>query len=189
MPYEKKTTHVVEALENLIDQFKDKPKIAATLTSWLNQIQELELVLSDLLTETTITTSIGQHLDNIGAIVGEPRSGRDDDQYRIAISARILLNKSSGTIEDVIGVLLAVEGSGAITITTTELFPAGFLMEINEPVDPLVTNVERLAAFISSARPAGVRGFLVYHPVDAFQFDGVDGTGFDEGGYGGAVPA
>jgi len=188
MSYSKKISHEEEALANLIEQFKDKPKIAGILKSYLRQIQGLENVLSDMLTKTTLDDAEGVHLDNIGSIVGEPRSGRNDLQYRTAIRARIGLNVSEGTMEDVIAIALSVAGE-TVTITTTELFPAGFLMVINEPIDPALTDVNRIASFIASGRPAGVRGLLIFGVLGSFQYDGPLGTGFDDGKYGGAVSA
>lgn len=186
MDYTKKTDHVLEALSRFIEQFKDQPDIAAVLTSYVLQIQDLECALSDLLTETTLQTSVGQHLDDLGDLVGEPRAGRDDEQYRTAIIARIGLNTSNGTIEDVIGIIISVAGA-PVTVTITEFFPAGFLATINEPIDPNVTDIVRMASFVASGRPIGVRGLLEFHPENPFAYD--VGLGYDEGAYGGAVEA
>lgn len=188
MTYSKKTTHVEEGLDNLIEQFKDKPKIRALATAYLDQIQDLENAFSDLLTETTIDDSVGIHLDNIGSIVGEPRAGRDDVQYRTAIKARIQLNTSGGTLEDVVALAIAV-ANAPVTIGIIELFPAGFLASIKEPLDPAVTDVDRVASFIAAGRPAGVRGLLTSGVLGSFQYDGPAGSGFDLGKYGSAVIA
>lgn len=189
MSYSKKTTHVDEAVDNLISQFKKKPKIIALTSVYAQQLQDLEDAASDLLTETNLNNATGIHLDNIGQIVGEPRLGRNDDQYRIAISAKILLNKSSGTIEDVIGVALAVTDI-PLTIEITEHFPASFTAKILETIDPLV-DTDAIAAIIASGRPAGVGGHLEFFQgtEPQFQFDGPSGSGFDGGQYGGGAPA
>jgi len=188
MGYEIKETHVAEGLANLISQFKDKAKIQKVLTVYLRQIQELENAYSGILTDTTIDSSEGLQLDNIGVLVGEPRSGRSDLQYRTAIRARIGLNTSEGTLEDVVAIAISVAGA-PVTVTIVELFPAGFLAIINEAIDPLITDVAKIGSFVASGRPAGVRGLLIFGVLGSFQYDGPAGTGFDEGKYGGAVIA
>lgn len=188
MSYSKKSNHIEEGLAKLISQFNKKPKIRALATSYIRQFQELEDAFSDLLTETTIDNSEGIHLDNIGAIVGEPRIGRSDEQYRVALRARILLNKSNGTIEDVIALAIASTGL-ALTIEITEYFPASFNARIVETIDPSVVDTDAMVAIISSGKPGGVGGHLEFFEGTGipFQFDGPAGSGFDEGEYGGGA--
>ena len=188
MSHQQKDNHVEEGLDNLIEQFKEKPKIRAVGKSYLLQIQDLENALSELVFNTTIDNAIGQHLDNLGSIVGEPRAGREDEVYRAAIKARIKLNTSEGTIEDVIELAIAV-ANAPVSIKIVEGFPASFLAMINEPIDPAVTNVDLMASFIKAGRPAGVRGILAFGVTGSFQYDGPAGSGFDLGKYGSAVDA
>lgn len=190
MSYSKKTTHVAEGVSNLVSQFQTKPRIVSLTSIYLKQIQEAEDALSDLLTETDLDNAADIHLDNIGAIVGEPRLGRSDSQYRTAIRARILLNISNGTIEDMIALVIASTGL-PVTIEITEYFPASFTARIIEPIDPLVVDTDDIAALISSGKPAGVGGHLDFFEGTGtpFQFNGPAGSGFDEGEYGGGASA
>jgi hypothetical protein len=190
MSYSKKTNHVEEGISNFISQFRKQPTIVALASVYLRQIQDIENALSDLLTETNLNNAVGVHLDNIGALVGEPRSGRNDSQYRIAISARILLNISNGTIEDVIAIAAAAAGV-PVTIEIIEHFPASFTARIVEPIDPAITDTDRVAEIIASGRPAGVGGHLDFFEGTGtpFQFDGPAGSGFDQGEYGGGSSA
>ena len=127
--------------------------------------------------------AIGQQLDNIGEIVGETRQGRDDAEYLIALQARIKLNTSSGTIEDVIGVMALV--APLFTVVTTELFPASFSIEVSTAIVE-ESDIDRLAIFTKSAKPTGVGGQIQYHVAGAFQYDGPAGSGYDLGKYGNA---
>lgn len=188
MAYTKNTEHIVQGLANIISQFEDKTKIRDLLTVYLQQVQELELAFCDILAKTSLDDSEGQQLDNMGEIVGESRDGRNDLQYRTAIRVRINLNTAEGTLEEVIGLAIAVAGS-PVDVLVTELFPAGFLMIITTPLDPALVDVDKMAAFIASGRPAGVRGLLAFGVLGSFQYDGPAGTGFDEGPYGGVVVA
>ena len=188
MPYSKNSDHVAQGLANLIEQFKGKVVVEQLLSIYLGQIQEMEDALSDLLTETAPGVATGVHQDNNGAIVGEPRAGRDDPAYQIAFDARVLLNKSGGTIEEVIELALAVSGA-PVNIEIEEVFPAGFVAHIVDPIDPLLVDTEAMAGYIDSGRPSGVRGQLAFAIASAFQYDGPAGTGFDEGPYGTALEA
>lgn len=186
MGYTKKTTHVIEGLANLVDQFKNKPRLAALVTSFLTQIQELEDALAQIETDTTTTTAVGQQLDNLGAIVGEARLGRSDLQYDTAIQVRRLLNVSEGTIEDVHGLIQAVAGV-PIAVEITERFPAGYHAAILDPLDDDTVNTAQIGVIVASGRPAGVLGSVTFFSTGAFRYD--VGPGFDTGKYAGAVSA
>jgi hypothetical protein len=97
-----KLNHVSEALDNLVQQFKGSGTLQLFITSWVNEVQELEGVWFDLLNDRWIVTAVGEQLDGLGSIVGESRQGRSDEVYRVAIQARIAINKGSGTPEEII---------------------------------------------------------------------------------------
>lgn len=111
-----KSTHVAEALGNYIQKFKGKPRLMALTTAYIEQIQDLEDAFYQLITDRTIETAVGAQLDGIGSIVGEAREGREDEDYRLAIRVRILLNLTNGTIEQVIEILSLATGGKTIHV-------------------------------------------------------------------------
>ena len=183
MTLEKKTAHVAEALANLVTQFKDKPKLAAFITALINQVSDLENVFFQLIDDRTLDTAVGVQLDGFGLIVGENREGRSDDEYRIAIRARIILNLGHGTPEDLIALLSAV--SDGKNVHLEEYFPAA--------LTTLVTGVTISEAILlndalQSGKPAGVKAHLIYGEVDEddlLQFD--IGPGWDQGRWAGIL--
>lgn len=185
MGYEKKTDHVAEGIDNLVDQFSDKELLIGYLTSYLDQIQDLEDALSDTLTETTVETSVGAQLDALGSIVGEDRAGRNDLQYSTALRARLILNVSEGTPQNIIDLIRAIAGD--VRVAIVENFPASFLATILDPIDPTEVDVTQISGLVASGRPAGVEGVVTFGVIPAFQYD--TGTGYDEGKYGGSVLA
>lgn len=187
MGYEKNTEHIGEGIANLVEQFKDTPKLQALLATFLRQIQEVEDAASDVLTETNLDTAVGVQLDNIGAVVGEPRSGRSDLQYSTAIRVRQLLSLSEGTPENIIELIRAITIDVGLTVDLQEFFPAGFIARIVEPIDPDVVDTDQIGSIVASGRPAGVRGIVTFGVLGSFQYD--TGLGYDEGKYGGAVSA
>lgn len=177
------TAHLAEALANLITQFKDKPRLAALLSSYVDQIQQLETVFSELYSETNLENSVGEQLDGLGSIVGESRQGRGDTEYRNAINARILLNISNGTPEDIVAILLALVDPNTIEIV--EDYPGHFDVTI---VDAITLDGPTLATLVQTAKPAGVRAITIWHETDPyFGFDGdPDADGFTIGSFAGA---
>jgi hypothetical protein len=179
MAYTKKTTHVSEAIRNLIDVFEDKPKVVGLLTSFVNRVQDLENTFSDILTETALGNASGAQLDLLGAIVGEERNGRSDLQYATAINAQIRLLRSEGTIEDVIDLITAIVGE--LQVDIVEYYPAKFAATIDEAIDPDEVDVGAMGALIASGKPAGVGMSLIYFTSpNPFRFD-TAGQGFDQG--------
>jgi hypothetical protein len=184
MVLSKVSTHVTQAVANLVEQYKGKPKMAATLEAFVQQVQDLEDALFELLNERDLDTAVGAQLDTLGDIVGEGRLGRNDVDYRIAIRGRILVNLSEGTPVDLIH-LLEVLGEGS-SVILTEYFPAALTAEL---VDAVADEDEahRIGDQLHAATAAGVLSHLIYHGVpeaERFRFD-TAGQGFDEGKYGG----
>jgi len=181
----RRTDYEASGLANLIWQFRCSTDLRKLLSIYLRQLQLVENAFFNMKEGMDKDSATGDRLDIIGSIVGEPRAGQTDAQYLNAINARIEINSSQATIEDVISVAIATSG-GTVTFQISESYPAGFVMEINEDIDPSLVDVDRLASFISQARGGGILGILVYHVAGSFQYDGPVGTGFDLGKYGGA---
>ena len=174
MSLTKNDSHVSEALFQLMEQFKGQPDLAALLTSYITQIQDIEGVLFELIDERLLASAVGEQLDIIGRIVGEDRNGNTDDDYRILITARILINRSNGRIpeiNDVLGLMASVVDP-AISWSLEERPPACFYVEETTPggglFDPALT-----LAVLKSMKAAGVCVQFTYHAgdeEDAFRF-------------------
>ena len=175
-----KTTIIEEYLLKLIAQFKSQPNILGILTVLLNQVQDVENAAFEVLNETTLAASVGDQLDGIGQIVGEERQGRVDADYRVAISARILLNISSGTIGDILEIVDTMTGGlETILLNEGDNFPAGFEVTIDTPI----VNGDQVGAFVILAKPAAVLATFRWFEAalgDEFRFDAA-GQGFDQG--------
>lgn len=178
-------TNVLTALARLIEQYRSatlQPNIQALVGVFAAETQVLTDAASSLATITSIDDSQGVQLDNIGAIVGEPRQGFDDVPYRLHLKARVLLNRSSGTIPEILALFELLLGD-AVTLTLTEGYPAGFTLAVGGmPVDDTLAGY--LWAFLQEAKDAGVRAILEWSPDDdssTFCFAGGNGLGFEAG--------
>jgi len=98
-------THATLGLARMLWQYRDKPRMQGFLTAFLNDCQSLEDVTLQVLTGRWPLTAIGVQLDVLGRIVGQERGELTDDQYRLYILARILVNKGNGRVEEIIDIL------------------------------------------------------------------------------------
>lgn len=169
--------HLERGLPRLLEQFKEKGKLTALLTSYLKQIQFLEDCVWEVVFARTIETATGILLDHIGAIVGRKRFGLNDVDYRIAIRAQIRINRSSGRPEDVIAVANLSVPIG-YTVEYNEFYPASIQVDIIEIV---TFTVRVLIDNLRAAKAGGVRLNVVYtyaEPSETFTLaSGVDVDG------------
>ena len=149
------TDYEARALDRLAFQFKNKPKIAAILNAISAEVQTLENEIFNVLTKRSIDTGEGVQLDQIGKIVGQSRGGRTDDEYRVALRARIRINLATGTPDEIIAAMKFIIPSDLVRLT--EIFPAAFLVEFT---GTLTSEPDVLAAF-RAVKPAGVLGILM----------------------------
>lgn len=172
-----KSTHVSEAIGNLITYFRDKPNWMAFVTALCGEIQTIEDVLWDMYNALDIDQAEGDQLDNLGVKAGEPRYGRGDDDYRLAIRVRIAVNISRGTPEDIMNVLHLITEDKSIRIT--DKFPAGYYATILDALDPTDDPSEWIG-YVQDATGAGIEAVLVAHVDPVFMWDYVyyeDGDG------------
>lgn len=108
--------HEELGLARLIWQYRgSQPRLQAWLAAYLEQIQSLEDVAIQVMTDRWPLTAIGVQLDTLGKIVGQSRGTLTDDQYRLFILARILVNKSKGRAAE-LGDILTILGFPTIDI-------------------------------------------------------------------------
>tara|TARA_R100001594_G_scaffold53735_1_gene87293 strand:- start:25537 stop:26208 length:672 start_codon:yes stop_codon:yes gene_type:complete len=122
---------VESGLAKLLEQFKGKPHIEGILTTYLQQSQDTQTTYEEMLDERSIHTAIGVQLDMIGALVGEERFGRPDEEYRTAIFVRIAINSSNGTIPDIKQIISTLTGLTNEQIRVVEHYPAGMYIYLD----------------------------------------------------------
>ena len=169
---QRKITHVEEARDRLLSQFRGR--LERDLDPVSTQVQELEDANWQFLTLRGIGSATGHTLDLLGKIVGEDREGQADPLYRIRIRARIQANLSDGTWDDlhrVMAILLDTAwpppGLDAI-----DLYPAGFIYKV-EGVVFTADQLAILARFLKQIRGAAIEARLGYTTgllSDAFAF-------------------
>lgn len=168
----------------LAQYIRGKERMESIIAVVRQQTDELRTVFAQLKNDRYTAGAFGAQLDVLGGIVGQPRNGLDDDAYRRHISARILLNRSSGTVEEIYQIIALVSPAGT-TFTLEDFPPASFLFSITDLPGPLADaeeTAEQLARTLTEARAAGVGANLLFSVAPfsgVMQFD--DGPGLDVG--------
>lgn len=151
--------HEEQALDRLLEQFKDKPNVEALIKGWMKGVQTTETSLFELLNNRSIQTAFGVQLDYIGKIVGAKRGGRSDESYREAILLQILINTSEGTPDDILEILSLI--TNASIVKSFPHYPVGGSLYTNGDTIPSF-----LASTITKASPIAHGAIHIYHDPD-----------------------
>ncbi len=165
--------HVVSGLGKLISQYSDSENVKFLLQTFLEELQELEDVNSELLVQDSIATATGVQLDGIGEHLGRRREGLSDTDYRKILNIQKILNAGEGQYSTALQMWRAVLESP--TATLSEEFPAGVALysDIGAPtLTQLDTFIKALPITVTASIIASFSG------ADAFCFEGGIGAGF-----------
>lgn len=149
--------HAVDANALLTSMFRDKANVAGILQALAEEVQALEDAMWTLIIGRILDNAVGVTLDKWGQIVGQPRDGRTDTVYRLAIRVRIFVNRSNGLAEDIIQLILLAEPL-AEGKSYQEYGTAAFVVRAFNITD----SIDELASLISQTRDAGVLGEFDY---------------------------
>jgi len=152
------TTVIAQGLSLPIYDLR-RPIFNGLLQTYLVQIQELEDAAWSVYIGTMLPAAVGDALDMLGALVGQPRGGRDDATYKLWITARARLATSSGRPQDLIAVVRAVLPL-TVTITLIEYFPGDVSLDLSGIVD--AQTALQIADMLQEAKAAGVRIDMLY---------------------------
>lgn len=158
----KKTDYIEQAKSRLIARWKKDPVVNTYAEAMGEQNQELENVLFDFYSFLSIDSMIGQQLNVIGNIVGQPRNGLSDIQYRVYIKAKIGQNVGSGTLKDIRTVWQLILPANNVQIV--EEFPCSITIQ----TDATLTEEEwKVIKSFATILCAGVRlnGIVAYDGI------------------------
>lgn len=153
--------HEERALARLLQQFRGKPRFEGLIAAHASRMQSCEDMLWALLVCDSIDTATGAQLDDLGDLVGQLRGQLPDEQYRVFIRARVLVNLSSGTPDELLAIvqmIMAAMGDNAFALR--EDFPATFVVVVDERWSGTGVFPTAVAAILRAARAGGVRSIL-----------------------------
>lgn len=113
---------VDEAESLLLYQFKDAPKLKNLIRSLVMPLETIVEDIEALGDGLHIDEASGHLLDMLGRIIGQPRAGLSDEDFRRWLKLRINLNRCHGTPEELFGILKLLLGAD-FQVTMTEHRP------------------------------------------------------------------
>jgi hypothetical protein len=154
MTLERVEQHVETGLVKLPLAYWGKPRIGAVLAAHLIEIQTLEDAVWDLFDARHIDTADMPRLVIMGKLIGQDRHGFDLEDFRTAIKARALANRSDGSGPALGRVLVALLGAGdfAFHWVGAASIAVAYLLQVTD--DEKVRLVQEVLPF---ARAAGVQ--------------------------------
>lgn len=162
--YPKNTDGEVEKYLNLItSQHKVQPKFTAWLTSALGIVYDGMDLAKDIPQYFDLDKAIGKQLDILGTIIGrsrvlnfQPSGGTspvlDDDNYRLALKAKIAQNQWDGTLPQIYEIWYSLFSNASLIVVDNQNMTMSALVEGN--LDPIA--IELVAGGYIIPKPAGV---------------------------------
>jgi hypothetical protein len=164
------TAHIASGIDKFIEQYKERPRMASWATSYLDEVQEIEDALWDVLIKRAIDQAADAQLDVLGSIVGQPRRGLSDADYRTFIRARIAVNRSNGRPNELIHILqLIMAGVVEVVIIYQDRPEASIYIQLASDIGTIIA--AHVFELLNEARPAGVElqfSWLYGDPDEAF---------------------
>lgn len=148
---------VVERAQGRLITHYRQPRNLAIMEGFVLPVQEAEESVWTLYWNMRLPNAVGISLDFLGRVVGEKRAGRVDDDYRVAIRTRILVNNSKGRIEDLIAIVESMLPNN--TIGVAEYWPPALSFVVG---DIGAVTPDTIFRMLSQAKAAGVRLELSY---------------------------
>lgn len=182
MSWVKITDYEDRMLLDLLSQHKERPRIVSLVKAFAKGIQDAEDDLDALMSAMRLPTATGAILDIWGEIVGEPRDGASDAIYRRFIFAKVLVNNSFGTTDNLIEIVAALEGVDPEDVDHTNYFPASAELSVTVPTVSDAATQRKIRRALDIAGPAGVNLQIVEATTGYFGwFADPDALGFDDG--------
>lgn len=178
------------AADSTPSRLADKPKFGALLGVYAATFQRVDDFVLAVNTALAIDDATGVQLDNLGALVGQSRSGgawpngESDDAYRTKIIARSLANRSCGTTNELLLILQVLLGASLSSAVIADYYPASFHVSLNCTAPLTDQQVADCKTFLYLAKAAGVGVSASHCIVPVFAFNGYPsppGLGYDDG--------
>lgn len=168
--------HVSEALALMLEEYKESPDLRALLTSYIEQVQELEEVSYDIYEKRLLDDAAKAQIDDLGELVRQERTSNDDEIYRAFIKARIAINRSNGRTEEIINILRLVSLSTDI-YHVRDTGNASIVVETFTPQTSAWADL--ILTLVKDAKAGGVKVQVIWSArpeAMKFQFSSQSGT-------------
>lgn len=155
--------HIAKAISRLPEELKNSAQYISLLNAFLSPLQEIEEMFFALLALKSIDDAEGAVLDLIGKLVGQPRDGSDDPEYRGLIRVRLAVNLSRGQRRDYLKVVSLLYPTAKIEVRgsqgTCEVTVHGVIIDVGAAAI--------LMSLLQLTHGAGARAVLGTFPQSA----------------------
>lgn len=142
-------------------QFSDKPIICDLLCAILDEVQVVEQEVANVRdVHPDLDLAYGESLDQIGCMLGWPREGATDDQYRLELRAVAIANTGNSSINA--GAAVFAQLLGQAMVQHVQDFPAGYRIFADNALTYF--QGQRYAKIGRLAKPTAVRYDFNYVP-------------------------
>lgn len=174
--------HAARALALLPSQFAGATKLRELITAFADAAQDIEDDTWACIEDRMLDTAEGAQLDQYGRVLGQPRNGLSDEDYRALLGIRILANRSNGQADVILRVVAGLLDRDRLEMGVEYRQQGTAEYRVAwEAID--ATSADRLALvkkILDEITPAGVSYTAVEGKSPAFRFDTAD-QGFDDG--------
>lgn len=178
--------HVDRALSNLESQFQDSPNLKAVLRAIVGEVQVLEDATFLSTVDRFLGNATGAQLDQYGRVLGARRGELSDTAYRHILHARILGNRSSGSIVRLLDIYRILNGGADVDVE--QVYPNTLIFSAVQTAPTSPDERRRIRDWMHKVKKAGVVLYLAEAPDNYFGFfDNPNAFGFDEGGLAGVI--
>lgn len=182
-----------EIMNNIPEQFRNKPKIEVLAKAIVRQMEEVETMLTQLKELRNMETATSQQLDYCGDIVGLTRVQSalfckdvdfdviDDDRYRLFVKYKALRNATHCTYDDMMAGCKLLFKADPIYYSESEANPASFQLSLG--VDMSEDLLRLMASSVMAIRASGVEPKIAYFAKEFFGFSDTNryALGFGQG--------
>lgn len=171
---------VDDILMNMPEQFWNKPRIEALVKAFARQMEEIELMFTQLKELRNMETATGQQLDYCGDIVGLTRVQSalycedvdfdviDDERYRLFVKYKALRNSTQCTYEELMAGCKLLFKADPIYYTESQEKPASFSLSLGANMTDDLLNL--LSSSAMAIRASGVEPRISYFSKEFFGF-------------------
>jgi hypothetical protein len=186
------TDLVTRAVARMLIQYKSKAKFVADVSALVTEAQQAEDAFWAFYEQLDLDVAQGVWLDRLGGLVGQGRDGETDEtQFLDFIKARILANKSQGTSNELLAIVLQAFAQFGFAVSIVDWYAAAQTITINQdiqlgfPEEPQGRRLRIILKILSVARAVSVQTTLRYQcNDDVQQFVMGDSLGSDPTGLG-----
>ena len=134
---------------------RTQPRIRHLMRALGGGIQDVEDVLWGALEGSILDSAVGDALDRWGTLVGEARGSLiSDSNFRPVINARILANSCTGSVDSIMGVMIAA-CAPSLCIEHIPQFPGGYQMQVTRERFMTESRRLRVRRILASITPGG----------------------------------